>query len=307
MCFNVNKMRKKLDLVPFAGANSLMKGLELYEFLSEQMFLRPEIGLSSREMNSWEKEGLIENRRGEEQRWRRFDFIEFVWLRLVMQMREIGLPIETIRKAKGWIMEQIPIYDLMTLVTGIPQVVEEVLKNADKEDLPELKKFLKAKDWKKVFADHKITALQLFVVQVILKKTPISFAIFRDGDVLPVFHGVYDDYETKLWEEPHAMVSVSLIIKEFLASDLAPARIGKLHLLDENETKLMEMIHSGEYESVKVNFREGKMKSLDLVKSQDTKRKIVDVLADAKYQDITIKTHKGMISTIQNTIKIQLD
>jgi hypothetical protein len=49
------------------------------------------------------------------------------------------------------------------------------------------------------------------------------------------------------------------------------------------------------------------MKSLLLVKNQDTKRKVVDVLHDSAYQDIVIKTHEGMVTKIQNTVKVMLD
>ena len=296
------------NLTPFAGSNSILKAAELNEYLAEEMFIRPDVGLTNRTMNNWEAEGLIENRRDTEQRWRRFNFVEFVWLRLIHQMREIGVPIGTIKKAKDWIMEEVSVGDLLNVIGEMPQVVEEIIRNADESEAAEMREMFSNKGRIKAMKNMKVTALQLFIAQVVTRKSAISLAIFLDGDVLPVIHGVpFEEGDRRIWEEPHAVVSISLIIKEFLASDLAPERMQKLHLLEENEEKLMEIIHSGEYESVKVNFRDGTMKSLELVKSQDTKRKIVDVLADAKYQDITIKTHKGMISTIQNTIKIQFD
>ena len=48
------------------------------------------------------------------------------------------------------------------------------------------------------------------------------------------------------------------------------------------------------------------MDLLELTKSQDTTRKIVDILQEAQYQDITVKTHKGVITKVENTIKMYL-
>ncbi|MEM7037589.1 MAG: hypothetical protein AAF570_11470, partial [Bacteroidota bacterium] len=77
-------------------------------------------------------------------------------------------------------------------------------------------------------------------------------------------------------------------------------------MLEESEARLLELIHSGEYKSVKINFRDRQMNSLELVKSQAVAKKIVDVLTEASYQDIVIKTHDGKVAMIENTVKIQL-
>ncbi len=43
--------------------------------------------------------------------------------------------------------------------------------------------------------------------------------------------------------------------------------------------------------------------SLELVQSQDTRRKIVDILASGEYQTISVDQHEGQITKIENTIK----
>jgi hypothetical protein len=46
---------------------------------------------------------------------------------------------------------------------------------------------------------------------------------------------------------------------------------------------------------------------LELTKTHETSKKIVDVLTDGAYQDIVIKSHKGTVTHIQNTVKIFID
>lgn len=48
------------------------------------------------------------------------------------------------------------------------------------------------------------------------------------------------------------------------------------------------------------------MKTVELIKEQNVKRKIVDILQDSNYQDIVIKSHKGVVTRIQNTVKLVL-
>lgn len=77
--------------------------------------------------------------------------------------------------------------------------------------------------------------------------------------------------------------------------------------MDPGEVKLLELIHSGSYDSILINFKNKKMKALELKKTIDVKKKIKDVLREASYQDIIIKKHNGKVTRIENTEKIFLD
>ena len=57
-------------------------------------------GLSYRIINSWENQGLIDIDRINMAQWRKFSFIDFVWLRIIADLRTFGFPLEKLLKVK---------------------------------------------------------------------------------------------------------------------------------------------------------------------------------------------------------------
>lgn len=57
-----------------------------------------EIKQSSRVINNWEKEGLIEKE--EDGKWKKYNRIDAIWIELVTQLREFGFSIDKIRTVK---------------------------------------------------------------------------------------------------------------------------------------------------------------------------------------------------------------
>lgn len=75
---------------------------------------------------------------------------------------------------------------------------------------------------------------------------------------------------------------------------------------DQNETELLRLIRSGDYDKIVITMKDKKMSSLALVKEQSIKKKIVELLRESAFQEIIVKSHNGKISRIENTIKIKL-
>lgn len=75
---------------------------------------------------------------------------------------------------------------------------------------------------------------------------------------------------------------------------------------NENETELLKLIRSGDFDKIIINLKDKKMSSLALVKEQNIKKKIAELLKESAFQEIVVKSHNGKISRIENTIKIKL-
>ena len=73
---------------------------------------------------------------------------------------------------------------------------------------------------------------------------------------------------------------------------------------DQNETDLLKLIRSGDYDKIVVTLKNKKMSSLALVKEQNTKKKIVELLRESAFQEISVKSHNGKITRLQNTVKV---
>lgn len=301
-------MAMNFDLSNYQGASSFVKAAELLEHITEEMFISTDLGLPTRTVNHWEHVGLIDNTRKEGQRWRRFSFTHFVWIKLIEQLRLVGLPIETIKEVKELLMGPMDMRELWRMLAEIPNIREKITAGVSEEEAREFDEFFDGEGWEEFEIEMYVNPLQLLICDAVVKRRPISIAVFLDGNAIPITAGdeLPPEFAEALAFETHAVVSLTSILKEFLTGDLAEERIGQLQLLAPSEARLLEMIHSGKYQSVKINFKDKKMASLELVKSQDVTKQIVDVLAESNYQDISITTHKGMVTKIENTIKVQL-
>lgn len=71
--------------------------------------------------------------------------------------------------------------------------------------------------------------------------------------------------------------------------------------------KAIRMGLDGLCESVTIHFKNRKMKTLEMVKVQDVKKRITDIVNESRYQDIMVKTSGGKVAVIKNVIKIRLD
>lgn len=300
------------DLESFFGKRSIASAFELTDALNVVQFVGTDTNAGYRSINHWESEGLIANNREEGQRWRRFSFVDLVWINMVDQMRNLGIKLETVRRIKEMVLEP----------TMISEVWDMIIKMGDVKDIadptrnPEEYEAYNALMQKVVLGPEEgevqesFTFLQLLIANAITKRCPIRILVFPKGDFLWIEEHeefvIPPEFKEKMSYEPFISVSVTGILKEFLVSDLAPERIDSLNLLNENEAFLLKAVHSGEYDAIKVNFKNKKLDSLELTKSQETTKKIVDVLAEAEYQDISIVQHQGRTTRIENTAKHQI-
>lgn len=81
----------------------------------------------------------------------------------------------------------------------------------------------------------------------------------------------------------------------------------KVEKLSAQESKLIEFIRSGKYSSILLKFKEGQPNSVELSQTHATDRRVIDILRDDPFQNITIKTHKGRIAHIESIQKQKLE
>lgn len=294
----------KLD--EFIGIRSLLRVTELHEKLTKPIFLLKDVGVQYRTVLHWDQQGLLEHSR-EESEWRRYDYIQYVWIKIINDLRTFGVPIPIIEKAKTEILTRINLKWLFELFSLNKEYLDKLTNDEAKS---ELLSFLESKSYESIDDNLSVSFLELMIVETLTTKVPVSLNIFSDGFILPLFESKLDVFEPgdvrKLTYETHVKISISNILNNFLSDTKDSFLIPQLQILADNERRLLEIIHSGEYETVTINFKNKKMKSVELIKEQNVKRKIVDILQDSQYQDIVIKSHKGVVTRIQNTVKLVL-
>lgn len=296
-----------MDLNSYLGESRYDKILELLDRLLQKSFIGTDTGVPYRSINHWESEGLIDNARGETRSWRRFSFVEFVWIRMIDEMRKAGLPLDTIKAVKRHLFYPISIVDLDLHLRSAYRA-----RGMDTREGQEGRQAMEADMRARFDGGPEAQAvegnwLQLLILSTVLKRCPVVLVVFTDGTPFAIHEepGFFmkPEHADRLTFETHLRVPVTGLIKDFLRGELAIARLGDLQILEPNEQAVLRIIQSGQYESVTIQFRDRKLKAMQMRQSQDVTRRIIDVLAAGRYQDITIVQHEGQITRIENTLK----
>jgi hypothetical protein len=291
----------------FFGVNETEKVKELFYRVDTPLFSRKDTGLTHRNLNLYIKEGAVSD---EVNFGSKYSFVSFMWVKITEQLRKIGVPLPVIKIYR----ENICAPFNRSIFTEQYEKAKEIVGKLKGSKVEKETVLISLRDKALKEADqYPFSLLHIAIIDTFIHRKPFSIAFFPDGTYLPVlfdkerFFHLGESEREKLMFQSCALISLTGIMKDFFKLEISAFTLPELKILDENTSKLIELIHSGKYDSITVNFKDKKMKSLELHKAHDTKEKIVDILAENEFQDITIKKHKGIITKIENKVKMLFD
>lgn len=301
-------MNQNTSIAAFWGAEPTFTNLEnLTTFLLEDRFTIKDLDVSYTNITYWDKQGILSFNRSKGGKWRNFNFVDYMWIKVVDELRAIGVSTKLIKDAKKNLFKPFDVRPYIEYIKANPQVFEANTKNYSKEEKDKTKKYF-AQIEKKTL-DKRITQFYAAITDAIQLTESIKLEIFKDGSVIvhPYYNLNSEEEVLKVINEMHISISLNTILKRFLTghSEHVTHVMTDLRILKPNEINLLELINSGNYDSIKVVFKNKEMKELELNKTQDAKTHILDIMKEGAYQNITIKSHKGVVSSIENTIKIK--
>ena len=71
---------------------------EYLTFFGVRKYKPSELGISARNINNWSDNGLLPSNK--KKGWHRFSLTECIWLKIIQNLRELNLPLETIKQIK---------------------------------------------------------------------------------------------------------------------------------------------------------------------------------------------------------------
>lgn len=111
--------------------------------------------ISYRTINNWEANGLMLKGRKSTRDWHKFSFVDFIWLNIVFELRQLGFPLKKIKKLKSFLNETIK---------------EESLFAIDRVEA-------------RVFLNNtSLTRLVLLLAEIMFNKNHIALLCNKDGD-----------------------------------------------------------------------------------------------------------------------------
>lgn len=293
-----------LDLYRYFDLATIEKTVQLFEKLERPIMGGVFTGIDLRNLNHWVK---VLNENPNKVWGKKFTFVEFIWIKIVEQLRDMNVGFDFIRSFKAELFKPIKVTGVLTSIQHAKNYIDNL--DLDKEAKKALLQFINASDTKTI-NEITLTVLHLSIVDCILNKWPVSFAIFKNGSYQMLYESKSHLYtaieKEKLLHDNYIAISVSTILKDFFLSDLSNLVVPKLELLSYAENKFYEVMSSGDYVNVIVTFKDKKRKPMKLVKNLVLKERLIEILDEKEYEVITIKKAKGVIAKIENTLKVTL-
>jgi DNA-binding transcriptional MerR regulator len=314
----INKADLLKSKIPEKVEQEVRAMLEYFSQINAEKFLLKETGITPRVFNSWKNLGLISMRdQDNERKWNKFSFTEFIWLKIIQELREFGLSIEKILKVKKELFD----FDLMEYILSSmenkenrepfleymagSEVFTEETKASIKElfNTPELLSAVKK-------SGYYMSLMYMMIFNSIIKRQNNGLVIYSSGECIPWFdeyHTLHEDSK-KILERPHIFISFSTFIFDFLFDEKKEQYISPLQILSKDELEILMLLKNRELKEIKIKYDDkSKPYIVEFVSgkqvSQEEADQIMKNLVLKNYQSITFKSNNNKMVYIERTHK----
>jgi DNA-binding transcriptional MerR regulator len=288
----------------------------IFELVLPQ-FTISEVGITHRWITHWDNQGLIDNRRDSTE-WRRFSFVEYIWLRVIVRLREFHMPLAAIKQVKKHLWQPIDKSEFEKAVTWFSEAIKSgIYPPQDGYTPEEFAKYLKKHltKIKSQLAFLNLLFLMVFTMQ--LYKKPMFILINKKGQCGSFFLGDKETTEFSLQllleeiiKDDLICINIYKILQEFFSNEkIKEDVIGKIGFLTEKEKQILELIRQGDFKELSIKLKDNKEylvgikrnKSIDKITNE-----VSSIINRNKYQEIKLITQKGKIVNAEITDNIKI-
>ena len=303
-----------------------------YTALSKKQFLNRDLKISPRLHQQWKELGITPSvetatSKGVKREWVKLDFVEFLWMKIVISLRELGYPYEDIKKAKEFLFTPHDLGISMDRAKEDPELINGLLDHYTKNTQSDEMKTVLIEALKNPVIIDKISSLfskqrpllELIVFEAIdKKKSEIGIGFFEKGECLPFQWDLLvtfdkwgaginkDDVLNNTIRKPHIYISVTKFIIDFIAEDDKRGRELIFSILNEEEKILLRELKNKDYKNITLNYDKGtdtkiiKTEREKKIKESEIKDFIKNIVFAPNCKTTYTKTIKGDL--IINTI-----
>jgi len=294
--FDKIKTMISVKLDEFVDTKSIEKLVELYEVLNEQRLSAKDTGVNYRMINHWDEKGIIRFSRTNKDSNRKFSFLDFIWIKIVNELRSFGVKLPVIQKIASDIYEPIPLRELFDNLSDNLNAFKD-FEGEDKEDILNYIKSgeYKTADFSEV--EFNFTYLHILIAEAIATRNSVTLIVFNNGEWFPFIKNnehLYDDELLRKKEfSSQVRVNITELIFRFILEDYLKEYINGLNLFTKQEQRLLYYIKGGDYKKVFVLFKSKKHEPVEIVKSKTAEEEIMRILREKEYREFILIDKKN--------------
>jgi hypothetical protein len=253
---------------------------QLYTKLSQKQFLARDLGLSARTYQQWKELNITppaeqEKKDGQKREWVKLDFVEYIWMKMVISLRELGYPYADISTARDYLFEKVDLASNKLIPADNPDIARQFidvyagdqlsgpLKGVMEEliQLPEVAKIIG-----NLFASSR-KRLDLILFEAINnKQMEIGIGFFEGGECIPFNWNLFvtvenwnndhnkEDLLNDTIRRPHLYISITRLIMEFITEAEKEGRELAVALLNKDELAVLRELRNKEWKNITINF-----------------------------------------------------
>ena len=297
-----------LRLEEFIDTKNLNKIADLFELLNQRELSVKNLGVHPRVITSWDAEKIVRLTRNGEAGKRKFSFVDFVWVKIVNDLRSFGIKLAVIQKIADEIYNPLPVKEVFDLASNHV----DVLDGLQGESTQGFIDFIKSGEYKKVdydslIKDYNFNYIQVLVVQAIISRNAVSIIVFKDNEWFPYIKDNEHLYPKELLHKKEfssqVRVNITELLFTFITEDFLAKYLNGLTLFTPQEKKLISYVKEGNYKKIVVLFKSKKQVPLEVVKSKKALREILEVLRENDYREFIVIDKKNKEFRIRDEAK----
>ncbi len=272
---------------------------ELYEKLREPIFSLKQTGIAPKLYVDWKKAGLAP--KTEEQAWTKLSFLEYLWLKMAKELRELGLPLVRVKALREYLMniQEIPA-DALT-PEMIAKLREELIKTMSGKQADAWIEEYRSGQVQAAQANYGIqfSLLETLVYAALYRKQEAGILIFPTGDLAPwldEMQGLGPEAQVLLGRT-HVFLSITQHLASFILDEDKADYIPRLSLLSEEELQVVRAIRNKSFRQVTITFDEKRQITLrttsDGMLDERISKQLIETLALKNYQSVELENRGG--------------
>ncbi len=294
---------KYIEIDEYVVNPSLENRDKLFEILEEERFRISDLGVTSRVFSNWKLNNVIPKDDGRQ--WVRLNLFEYFWIQIIIDLRNLGIPLERISKVKDQLFQRIRIRDLYS--NDKSDFIEETwdLLNGffSKEEIIQLKDDLSSGKYKNKIAALLDSSSCIFfglVINVLFKHSDDKITIDKDGKVDYI---IADDqsesyFLNPIYSGPVVVISLKRYVYMLMTEPHHVPRAQQLGLLNTVESEVLQSMRDNNLKELKISFDpSGEHQDITYVWSKNIKQEdmenVMNQFLGKKHVALTMKSNDG--------------
>lgn len=293
------------------------KGLvDFIDSLFEPRFSVSQMGISRQELLYWRKQEVMhfDSKNEDKRTWVKVNFFEYCLIRLVAQLRNMNVPLESIKAGiqKLTIADTDQFNNFLARGAAViddvqldPMLMELDLKAHVISPIPEM-----LDGFKKYFAPF-----NLVVISMMFYENSTNLLINSKGNIFllaPESAREFSNEEIDFLNQPYVSIPLRSVLNDFYTNPkIRNADTQKIFKLTRREASILELLKKEGFKEVKIRLNKQRKGELIIELTEQKKipsdeARIKSLLKKGKYQNIKLQTENGHIVLYEETTKFKI-